>query len=123
MARYNRDGSLDTTFGGDGRVVTNFGSEQFDEAAYSGVVVTSTGEIIAAGTADALMGASQPDIAVARYQHNGTLDPTFSGDGKVLTDSGSADKAYGLALDTQGRIVIGGQIDFKDFELARYLDS
>ena len=50
------------------------------------------------------------DFALARYLPNGTLDATFSGDGKVLTNfgSGSHDEAYALALQPNGKIVVAG---------------
>ena len=50
------------------------------------------------------------DFALARYLPNGTLDATFSGDGRVLTDfgSGSDDYAFALALQPDGKIVVAG---------------
>ena len=49
-------------------------------------------------------------FALARYLPNGTLDPSFSGDGTVLTDfgSGRSTVAYALALQPDGKIVVAG---------------
>lgn len=80
LARYNSDGSLDATFGGDGKVTTNFTAGS--DFAF-GVLVQPDGKIVAAGRA----GGSGGRIAVARYETDGDLDPTFDGDGKVLTNS------------------------------------
>src|SRR5688572_19534401 len=83
LARFNANGSLDTTFHLDGRLITNFGG---DDKALD-VAVQSNGKIIVAGwmcdTESFIC-----DVALARYNPNGTLDTTFSTDGKVLTDYG-----------------------------------
>ena len=106
LARYNSDGSLDTTFSGDGKVTTDFGSST--DQAYS-VAIQTDGKIVVAG--DAYNG-SNYDFALARYNSDGSLDTTFSGDGKVTTDFGSStDKAYSVAIQTDGKIVVAGQAD------------
>src|SRR4029079_1635322 len=62
----------------------------------------------------------------ARYQTTGVLDGTFDGDGLVITDFGFNDEAYGVALQSDGRIVAAGITDAisgvgnGDFALARY---
>jgi hypothetical protein len=64
------------------------------------------------------------DFALARYNSNGSLDTTFSGDGKVTTDfAGSFDEAYAVAIQGDGKIVAAGLAEvsgFGDFALARY---
>jgi uncharacterized delta-60 repeat protein len=66
------------------------------------------------------------DFAVARYMQNGTLDPSFDGDGKVTTDFDlGADEARGVAVQADGRIVAAGVTVFgsarrSDVALARY---
>ena len=81
VVRYNSDGSLDTTFGTGGIVLTDFGAEFF-EGAFS-VAIDSAGRIVAAGgTFDFT---TQRDFAVARYNPDGSLDTTFDGDGRVTT--------------------------------------
>ena len=116
LVRYLADGSLDTSFGGgDGIVTTDFGSGSSDQA--RSMVVQSDGRIV-------LGGKTNLDIAVARYLADGTLDTSFSGDGKHIVDvAGSNDEGLGLALQADGRIIqvgstfIGGN---QDFAVLRY---
>ena len=117
LARYNRDGSLDASFGGDGKVVTDFfGSADF---AYDAAIQTD-GKIVAAGEGGAGGVANPFDFALARYNPDGSLDATFDGDGRVLTDFGTTDFARGVAIQADGKIVAAGEGDFDDFGLARY---
>src|SRR2546426_376342 len=82
LARYNPNGLLDPSFSGDGRQTTDFGG--YDQA--EGVAIQSDGKIVAVGLAGG--GATGNDFALARYNPNGTLDPSFSGDGRQRTDFG-----------------------------------
>jgi uncharacterized delta-60 repeat protein len=120
LARYNADGSLDTTFGTGGKVVTAFGSGR-DSA--RGVALQADGKIVAAGRAfDGLT----LNFAVARYNSDGTLDTSFDSDGKVTTEFGfsSTDEGYAVAIQPNGQIVVAGYTDAVngawDFALARY---
>jgi uncharacterized delta-60 repeat protein len=117
LARYNPDGSLDTSFGTSGKVTTAIGS-LYDRI--HAVALQADGKIVAAG------GSEDPpnyDFAVARYNPNGSLDPSFGTDGKVATPiavSGGGE-AYAIAVQTDGKIVVGGSSgDNKDFVIARY---
>src|SRR5262249_50441104 len=76
LARYNADGSLDTSFGSGGKVVTN--PNPSGSNAIWDLALQSDGKIIAAGDMD-IVGTNPPDgeIAVARYNTNGTLATTF----------------------------------------------
>jgi uncharacterized delta-60 repeat protein len=117
LARYNANGSLDTTFDTDGKVVTSFGPGY--DIAY-GVAIQADGKIVAAGT----NGAGDSGFALARYKTNGTLDTTFDTDGKVTTAIGSVDEqAYSVAIQSDGKIVAVGLTNSgtdDDFALARY---
>lgn len=115
LARYDGDGSLDSTFDGDGKVTTDVTSTGFESA--EAVVLQTDGKIVAAGKSD-------NDFALARYSANGSLDTSFDGDGTVLTGfaSGSGDAAFSLALQPDGKIIAAGASD-SDFALARYLTS
>jgi uncharacterized delta-60 repeat protein len=111
-------GDLDTTFSGDGKVTTDFGG--FSDTAHA-LAIQPDGKLVVAGIA----GASSFDFALARYLPNGSLDPTFSGDGKVTTVfSGGFDAAQALAIQpNNGRLVVAGFADgFGNgaFALARY---
>jgi uncharacterized delta-60 repeat protein len=108
LARYKRDGSLDNSFDSDGKVITDFGSE---DSARS-VAIQPDGKIVAAGHAE-------EHFALARYSRDGTLDTSFDSDGKATTDFGTAGSAYGVAIQPDGRIVVAGSIS-GDFAVARY---
>jgi uncharacterized delta-60 repeat protein len=122
LARYNPDGSPDTSFGTGGQVTTNFSGHEDD--AYS-VLIQSDGKIVAVGSANST--ANYYDFAAARYLSNGTLDNTFGTGGIVTTDFGvhDLDIAYSAALQTDGKIVAAGTTISnggvsEDFALARY---
>jgi uncharacterized delta-60 repeat protein len=128
LARLTPTGSLDSSFGGDGRVVTDFlpGPDNGQDDAHA-VLVQADGRILAAG--GAVAGAGSVDFAVARYRADGSLDPTFSHDGRVTSDFvGYPDEIRDLAVDAQGRIVAGGQTcsfpgnfdEVCDFGVVRY---
>ena len=108
VARYHRDGTLDTSFSGDGKVVTSFGSSQ-EEA--RDVLIQSDGKIVAVGWTTS---GRNMDFALVRYDTAGNLDTSFGSKGKVLTGfvgsglSGSDDIAVAAALQTDGRIVVAG---------------
>jgi uncharacterized delta-60 repeat protein len=108
LARYNGDGTLDTSFGGDGKVLTNF-TPQNDYA--FNVAVQSDDKIVAVGHADF---SARGRFALARYSSTGALDASFGGDGKVTTNlTGGFDGAWGVAVQTGGRIVATGPADEK----------
>jgi uncharacterized delta-60 repeat protein len=124
LVRYNGDGSLDTTFDGDGRVTTDF--ERNDDEA-NGVALQRDGKIVAAGSAILPSGAH--DFALARYNPDGSLDPAFDGDGKVTTHFIFTDEARGVVIQRDGKIVAAGvticdpcagPVKPHDFALARY---
>lgn len=97
VVRYNSNGSLDTGFAGDGIALTDFGTGV--QEAYA-VTVQANGAIVAVGE-------SGPNVALARYNPNGSLDTTFDGDGKVTTGfAGGSATAYDVALQTNGAIAV-----------------
>ncbi|MQA72939.1 MAG: hypothetical protein GEU88_01065 [Solirubrobacterales bacterium] len=125
LARYNENGALDASFDGDGRVTTGFDSD--GDEAYA-VAIQADGQIVAAGHSldDCDFGevCIDHDFTLARYNRNGTLDISFSGDGKVAVGLGEQDIAYAVAIQADGRIVAaggaGGFAAFGDFALARF---
>jgi uncharacterized delta-60 repeat protein len=100
IVRYNADGTLDTSWGGDGIVTTDFGTQQ---DVVNGVARGANGAIIAVGNAG-------EDIALARYLPDGTLDQTFDGDGKVVSDLGSDDVANGVVVSSDTILVAGTRL-------------
>jgi uncharacterized delta-60 repeat protein len=118
LARYSLDGSLDSSFGIDGKVTTDFGR---DDAA-SGIAIQGDGKVVVAGNTGLFGG--EADFAVARYNPDGSPDPSFGVAGKVTTDFASGDDlAFDVALQADGKIVVAGRADHtttRDFALARY---
>jgi uncharacterized delta-60 repeat protein len=119
IARYNKDGTIDFSFGG-GKVITQFGVGA--QAGIAGLVLQADGKIVAAGHA-----ATSPnnfDFALARYNSDGSLDVGFGSGGKVLTDFGDdSDAALRVAMGSDGTIVAAGRAgagSAPDFALARY---
>jgi uncharacterized delta-60 repeat protein len=122
LARYNPDGSLDTTFGNGGTVMTDFFANEDD--AFS-VLIQPDGKIVAVGSAN--NPASYYDFAAVRYLINGTIDTSFGVAGKVSTDFGDQnfDRARSAALQSDGRIVAAGFAisqngGVQNFAVARY---
>lgn len=113
LVRYNPDGTLDRDFGDDGKVTTDF-TPRADGA--SQVAIQDDGTIVVAGTA---RGGRQ--FAMARYNPDGTLDTTFSGDGKARAPFTSGGSIYTVAIQADGKIVAAGSTDDESaFALARY---
>ena len=102
LVRYNANGSLDNTFGSFGRVVTDIGTGQ-DVGA--GMLIQPDGKIVVCGASES----SSFDVAVARYNSNGSLDLSFDGDGKVTTPIGfESDAGYAIARQADGKLVVAG---------------
>ncbi|MDA9941056.1 delta-60 repeat domain-containing protein [Luminiphilus sp.] len=115
LARYNVNGSLDTSFGGGGKVTTAIGG--YIDEAYS-VAIQSDGKIVGAGTS--LIGLNDV-FALVRYNTDGTLDNSFDSDGKVTTEHGSGSGyAYSVAIQSDDKIVAAGYVADAGFALVRY---
>jgi uncharacterized delta-60 repeat protein len=105
LARYNPDGTLDPTFDGDGKVVTNFVTSTDQAIA---VALQSDGKVVAVGFSR-MSSTSKFDVAVARYNPDGSLDTSFSADGKVTTPVLPGDDgAQAVAIQQDGKIVVAG---------------
>src|SRR5262249_62180954 len=122
LARYNSDGTPDTTFNGDGQVTTDF--DGFNDDAFS-ILVQPDGKLVAVGSAK--NPANFYDFAAARYLSNGTIDTTFGAAGKVRTDFGdhNFDQARSAVLQPDGKIVAAGFAIsenglVQNFAIARY---
>ncbi len=119
--RYFANGTIDSTFGTAGKVRTDFGDHNFDQA--RSAVLQTDGKIVAAGFAISRNGGVQ-NFAVARYSSNGVLDPSFSNDGLTQIDFGSCcQSAYSLLLQGDGKLITVGypntESSDSDFLLAR----
>jgi len=118
LARYNRDGSLDRSFGRDGKVTTRFATNSIGRA----VAVQADGKIVVSGNI------SGGAFALVRYRPNGSLDRSFGTGGRVTTDfspesGGAHAAAEALAIQRDGKIVAGGEAgghETTEIALARY---
>jgi uncharacterized delta-60 repeat protein len=107
LARYHPDGSLDTTFDGDGWLTVDVGG---DDDYFPSLLVQPDGKLVLAGTAqEAYYGWTY--FALARLNPDGSLDSSFGGDGKVILDFGiySSEAGYAAALQEDGKIIVAGE--------------
>jgi uncharacterized delta-60 repeat protein len=111
LARYNPDGSLDTSFDNDGKVTA------LGKFSAGDVAVQPDGKIVAAGSKGS-------DLALRRYNADGSLDTGFDRNGEVATAIGGKAGASALAIQSDGKIVAaggGGIGDAAFFAVARYI--
>jgi uncharacterized delta-60 repeat protein len=119
LARYNSNGTLDSTFGRAGKVMTRMG---LGDAFSFGIALQSNGRIVLAGYSDTTQ---DHDFSLASYSSNGTLDPSFGNGGLVTTDFGGAtdDIAYAMTMQSDGKLIVAGRTGEYpqfDFGLIRY---
>lgn len=102
-------GDLDMSFGvSGGYVASDFLGQQLQETP-NDVAIQTDGKIVVAGAV--LVGNNNYDFVVARYNVDGTLDATFSGDGIfTLTDS-TFDFVNSIEIQSDGKIVAVGRTD------------
>ncbi|HEX5152310.1 MAG TPA: T9SS type A sorting domain-containing protein [Parafilimonas sp.] len=119
VVRYNVNGTPDNTFGINGIVSTALGS---DWDVINSIAIQQDGKIVAAGYT--YNGNAKNDIAIVRYNVNGTPDNAFGINGIVITAVGSLnDEANSVKIQQDGKIVAGGCSQYSanyDFALARY---
>jgi uncharacterized delta-60 repeat protein len=109
LARYNTNGSLDSTFGTGGKVETTFGLNHEDSV--RAIAFQPDGKIIAVGGTNVLDSTTYENhFAIARYNTNGTLDTTFgpNHNGLVTTSIVANDFANSVVIQPDGKIVVAG---------------
>ena len=109
LARLNSNGRLDTSFNSEGKVYTTFPGHPLSRA--SGLLIQSSGKIVIAGSTGGFAGNWQ--FALARYDANGKLDPTFGtrGDGLVETGFGGNDLGQDIIPSANGGLIVGGLVN------------
>ncbi len=123
LARLLPDGSLDSTFGSGGTVVTDFSQAGNDNSAEA-VAIQADGKLVVAGWNQ--LGGSGTDVvpALARYNANGSLDSTFGAAGQVSNTSLIDDNGgpASVAIQADGKIVLAKNVDTRgvDFAMSRY---
>ena len=106
LTRYNTDGTLDTSFGSGGKVVSKIGTNWWNAAAlYPSTDTTGNAKKIVEAGAGSL----------TRFNPNGSTDPAFGNRGLVSVPFGIA----GVVIQSDGKIVVGGD-NGSAFELSRY---
>src|SRR5262249_26495814 len=113
LARYNANGTLDTTFGTRGKVITDLGGNGDSATA---MTVDGSGRILVAGKTDTTAGPGY--AAMVRYNANGTLDTTFGSLGKLVTNIQLFNGSDRVALQSDGKIVLAGTM--RDPSLTSY---
>jgi uncharacterized delta-60 repeat protein len=116
LARLNGDGTRDSSFGTNGAVETSIGAR--DDVA-NAIALQSNGKIVAAGL---FTGPTHEAFGIIRYGTDGSLDTFFAGNGKAAVSFGQQlTYAYAVALQSTGKIVVGGFEggNDADFALAR----
>ena len=112
VVRYNSDGSLDTTFNGNGKFISP--SSIGENVAYD-AVLQSDGKIVLAGVNNYY------NFALLRLNQNGTVDGSFNGSGLVVTSfDGNTSQANALTIQPDGKIVAVGSAAGLGFAIARY---
>jgi uncharacterized delta-60 repeat protein len=111
LIRYNPNGSVDTSFGLDGSVLTpNFG------ATASRILLQPDGKIVVGGGG----------FVLGRYNANGTTDQSFGENGRISGGFGNGNGyLYGLSRQADGKLLAGGSVSYTGtgecvFALSRY---
>ena len=108
VVRYKANGDLDNTFNTTGRVMTAVGT---DEDQIHDAVVQPDGKLIVSGFSGNGTAGTNKDLALIRYNVNGTVDNSFGSCGKIITHLGSSnDISWGVALQPDGRVVAAGEV-------------
>ncbi len=119
VARFNSNGTLDTTFNGSGY------NDAYTMSRAASVALQTDGKIVVGGFGPSVQD-NQAKFIVARYNPNGTLDTTFNGNGRVITQIGAASVISSINIQTDGKIVAAGSVALntpgaaRDFGLVRY---
>lgn len=116
LARYNADGSLDSSFGTNGVVTTDVDGRQ--EGA-SAVIIQSNGKIVIGGTTSRDTSVASRDFLAVRYNADGALDADFGNAGKAVTNvSPTDDQASAAVVQPDGKIVLAGYSFSSNYDIA-----
>jgi uncharacterized delta-60 repeat protein len=129
LARYNANGSLDTSLGSGGTVNLNLGQESpgvNSNENIRAIALQTDGKIIAIGS-HSNDGTSSSSFQVARFTSAGALDPTFGTNGIARGSIDGDDRAFAGLLQPDGKIVAVGAAatgpTTSDFGVARFLND
>jgi len=108
ISRYNADGSFDSSFGSNGTAIIDVGSDDYNPK----ILVQADGKVLISGHDTIGSANTSPSHTLLRLNSDGTLDKSFSGDGKLVMTDGinSLYQADGFALQADGKILVAGTI-------------
>ncbi len=122
MIRLNGDGSFDATFdsdgNNDGKILSAVGGSTDDTAL--GLLILPDGKLVMGGKMTASSG---DQFAVVRYNRDGSLDPTFDGDGRQTSSVQGGCNVFGLAMQSDGKTIQSGWVNdgrHQQFAVVRY---
>lgn len=129
LAKYNPGGSLNTNFGTNGMVITDFGGTLYEDAT---LAIQDDGKILLAGTHETTQ--ENYDLVLLRFNADGSTDTGFGNNGTIITDfitgdGGGVTGAKGIVLQPDQKIIVfgytnnspvGGGFLNRDFAVARY---
>lgn len=110
LVRFNTDGSLDPSFGSGGKVLTDF-TQISDVAPRSDTIskflIQPDGKLVAVGMSSSFSAdfVEKREVALARFNPDGSLDPSFGAGGRLLLDLGGDPSLSTLALQPDGKLV------------------
>ncbi len=123
LTRYNVDGTLDTTFGDGGKIITTIEHTFSNEGS---LIISPNGNILIAGSVNSTSG-GYIDFLLAQFNTDGTPTTSFGDNGVITTAVGTwTDKANSITLQPDGKIILGGSYyryngdSNEDFALVRY---
>jgi uncharacterized delta-60 repeat protein len=116
LYRFNANGSLDATFGTNGKITTAFSAQAF----VNDMLVQKDGKIVLLGLND--YNGTNPSIALARYSTEGVLDNTFGTNGKASIPSILPEEWYRkLGIQSDGKLVASGWTLTRSSNTANYM--
>jgi uncharacterized delta-60 repeat protein len=131
ITRYLQDGRLDDSWGNNGRVITSVGVVTTDPSLGNDTIyalaVQPDGKILAGGNCgNTRINDTSTDFCVVRYLPDGSLDPAWNGNGKVLTRIRGSNRANTMVLQPDGKVLLGGYCEgffYDDICIVRYLPN
>ena len=123
LVRYLPDGTLDSSFGVNGEVITDF--DKYADFIQD-ILIQPDGKIVAAGAAgNNSFNQDKPFMGVARYNTDGSLDKSFGEEGKANIKFNNVSKANSVSLQQNGKILIAGfeTNEHNDFAIARLTEN
>lgn len=108
--RFTATGGVDGTFGTGGVVTTDFFTTGLRVSRGFAIAIRPTDNKVLVGGSAFNPSTNRTEFALARYNANGTLDGTFSGDGLTTTNAvaGNSDEITDIALQSDGKIIVSG---------------